>query len=63
MRRLRLYHQLIFGSRGPLGIAEAHAAIWSADAGTGQPAETQTGSGCWAEAYVSSSDLAEEIAK
>jgi len=54
---------LIFGSRGPLGIAEGQAEIWSADAATGQSTETQPGAGCWAEAYAASGHLAEEIAK
>jgi len=34
-----------------------------ANAGTGQTAELQPGAGSWAEAYVASGDLAEEIAK
>jgi dihydrofolate reductase len=34
-----------------------------AKAGTGQSAEPQPGAGSWAEAYVASGDLAEEIAK
>lgn len=33
-----------------------------AKAGTGQPTELQPGAGSWAEAYVASGDLAQEIA-
>ena len=50
---------------GVLGAANPTAALRDAraNAGTGQPAPLQPGAESWAQAYVASGELAEEIAK
>lgn len=57
----------VFSRQGPAILRNVNttAALNDAraDAGTGQSAEPQPGAGSWAEAYVASGDLAEEIAK
>ena len=58
----------VFSRQGPAILRNVNttAALNEAgrqNAGTGQSAEPQPGAGTWAEAYVASSDLAEEIAK
>lgn len=57
----------VFSRQGPAILRNVNttAALNDAraNAGTGQPAELQPGAGSWAEAYVASGDLAEEIAK
>jgi dihydrofolate reductase len=57
----------VFSRQGPaiLRSVNTTAALNDAraNAGTGQSAEPQPGAGSWAEAYVASGDLAEEIAK
>src|ERR1700722_17577379 len=57
----------VFSRQGPaiLRSVNTTAALNDAraNAGTGQSAEPQSGAGSWAEAYVASGDLAEEIAK
>ena len=56
----------VFSRQGPaiLSTVNTTAALDDAraDAGTGQPAEPQPGAESWAQAYVASGDLAEEIA-
>ena len=57
----------VFSRQGPaiLKAANTTAALRDAraNAGTGQPAALQPGAESWAEAYVASGDLAEEVAK
>jgi dihydrofolate reductase len=57
----------VFSRQGPsiLSSANTTAALQEAraNAGTGQSAEPQPGAESWAEPYVASGDLAEEIAK
>ena len=57
----------VFSRQGPAILRNVNttAALDKAraNAGTGQSAEPQPGAGSWAEAYVASGDLAEEIAK
>jgi dihydrofolate reductase len=57
----------VFSRHGPaiLSAVTTTAALDAARAraGTGQPAELQPGAESWAEAYVASGDLVEEIAK
>jgi dihydrofolate reductase len=58
----------VFSRQGPAILRKVNttAALDEAravNAGTGQSAEPQPGAGSWAEAYVASGDLAEEIAK
>ncbi|MER9063222.1 dihydrofolate reductase family protein [Mesorhizobium sp. M0933] len=58
----------VFSRRGPEILREVSksAALDEAravNAGTGQPAKLQPGGESWAEAYVASGDLAEEVAK
>lgn len=57
----------VFSRQGPAILRNANmtAALDDAraNAGTGQSAEPQPGAGSWAEAYVASGDLGEEIAK
>src|SRR5216684_2482782 len=57
----------VFSKQGPaiLKAADTTAALRDAraNAGTGQPAELQPGAESWAQAYVASGDLAEEVAK
>ena len=57
----------VFSRQGPAILKNVNttAALNDAraNAGTGQSAEPQPGAGSWAEAYVASGDLAEEIAK
>ena len=57
----------VFSRQGPavLKVANPTAALRDAraNAGTGQPAQRQPGAESWAQAYVASGDLAEEVAK
>lgn len=58
--------KVVFSRQGPailsgMGTAAALNAA-PGGAGTGRPAEPQPGARCWAEAYVASGGLAEEIA-
>ena len=57
----------VFSRQGPAILRNVNttAALNAAraNAGTGQSAEPQPGAGSWAEAYVASGDLVEEIAK
>jgi dihydrofolate reductase len=55
----------VFSRQGPAVLEVAKAALRDAraKAGTGQPAALQPGGESWAEAYVASGDLAEEVAK
>lgn len=55
----------VFSKQGPAVLEVATAALRDAraNAGTGQPAALQPGGESWAQAYVASGDLAEEIAK
>ena len=57
----------VFSRQGPAILRNVNttAALneTHANAGTGRSAETQPGAGSWAEAYVASGDLAEEIAQ
>lgn len=54
----------VFSRQGPAILGKAKAALdeISAKAATGQSAELQPGAESWAQAYVASGDLAEEIA-
>lgn len=57
----------VFSQQGPAILRNVNTTAAldeaGANAGTGQSAEPQPGAGSWAEAYVASGDLAEEIAK
>jgi dihydrofolate reductase len=59
--------KVVFSRRGPaiMKAVSTTAALGDAraNAGTGQFAELQPGGAIWAEAYVASGDLAEEVAK
>ena len=55
----------VFSKQGPAVLEVATAALRDAraKAGNGQPAALQPGGESWAQAYVASGDLAEEVAK
>ena len=57
----------VFSRQGPAILRNVTATAplddARADAGTGRPAAPRLGAGSWAEAYVASGDLTEEIAK